>query len=162
MTLGALAAAIGLIIDDAIVVVEQIHRAHEEHPDAPTSTLLSTSIRYLFPAMIGSSASTIVIFFPFVLMSGVAGAYFKVMTDAMIITLVCSFLVTWLLLPVVYLLFSREKTGKMATAAPHDPPAARGWIRFFIRRAWLSILFVIGLVGLVFLRFSKIGNRFFA
>ena len=33
MTLGAIAAAIGLIIDDAIVVVEQIHRTHEEHPD---------------------------------------------------------------------------------------------------------------------------------
>ena len=32
MTLGAIAAAIGLIIDDAIVVVEQIHRTHEEHP----------------------------------------------------------------------------------------------------------------------------------
>ena len=37
MTLGALAAAIGLIIDDAIVVVEQIHRTHEEHPDEPTN-----------------------------------------------------------------------------------------------------------------------------
>ena len=33
MTLGAIAAAIGLIIDDAIVVVEQIHRTHEEHPE---------------------------------------------------------------------------------------------------------------------------------
>ncbi|HMF70650.1 MAG TPA: efflux RND transporter permease subunit, partial [Flavitalea sp.] len=33
MTLGAIAAAIGLIIDDSIVVVEQIHRTHEEHPD---------------------------------------------------------------------------------------------------------------------------------
>ena len=32
MTLGAIAAAIGLIIDDAIVVVEQIHRTHEEYP----------------------------------------------------------------------------------------------------------------------------------
>ncbi len=37
MTLGAVAAAIGLIIDDAIVVVEQIHRTHEEHPDEPTN-----------------------------------------------------------------------------------------------------------------------------
>ena len=36
MTLGAIAAAIGLIIDDAIVVVEQIHRTHEEHPDEPS------------------------------------------------------------------------------------------------------------------------------
>ena len=46
--------------------------------------------------MIGSSISTIVIFFPFILMSGVAGAYFKVLTNTMIITLVCSFFVTWI------------------------------------------------------------------
>ena len=38
-------------------------------------------------------------------MSGVAGAYFKVLTNTMIITLVCSFFVTWIGLPVIYLLF---------------------------------------------------------
>ncbi|MEJ2054395.1 MAG: hypothetical protein P8X42_10780 [Calditrichaceae bacterium] len=38
-----------------------------------------------------------------------AGAYFKVLTDTMIITLVCSFLVTWIGLPVIYILLSREK-----------------------------------------------------
>ena len=59
--------------------------------------------------MIGSSLSTIVIFLPFILMSGVAGAYFKVMTDTMIITLISSFFVTWIGLPVIYLLFSKEK-----------------------------------------------------
>jgi multidrug efflux pump subunit AcrB len=108
MTLGAIAAAIGLIIDDAIVVVEQIHRSHEEHPDEPT-TVLQKAIHYLLPAMIGSSLSTIVIFIPFEMMSGVAGAYFKVMTNTMIITLVCSFFVTWICLPVIYLLLTREK-----------------------------------------------------
>jgi multidrug efflux pump subunit AcrB len=41
--------------------------------------------------MVGSSLCTIVIFLPFALMSGVAGAYFKVLTDTMIITLICSF-----------------------------------------------------------------------
>jgi cobalt-zinc-cadmium resistance protein CzcA len=46
--------------------------------------------------MVASSLSTIVIFLPFVLLSGVAGAYFKVLTDTMIITLACSFLVTWI------------------------------------------------------------------
>jgi multidrug efflux pump subunit AcrB len=96
MTLGAIAAAIGLIIDDAIVVVEQIHRSHEEHPDEPSRSVVQKAIHYLLPAMIGSSISTIVIFIPFELMSGVAGAYFKVMTNTMIITLVCSFFVTWI------------------------------------------------------------------
>jgi multidrug efflux pump subunit AcrB len=108
MTLGAIAAAIGLIIDDAIVVVEQIHRTHEEHPEEPTITLLERAINYLFPAMVGSSISTIVIFIPFLLMTGVAGAYFKVMTDTMIITLVSSFFVTWIGLPVIYLLLTKN------------------------------------------------------
>ncbi len=108
MTIGAIAAAIGLIIDDAIIVVEQIHRTHEEHPDESSFDLVNEAIRYLFPAMVGSSLSTIVIFLPFILMSGVAGAYFKVMTDTMIITLVASFIVTWIGLPVVYILFSKE------------------------------------------------------
>ncbi len=112
MTLGAMAAAIGLIIDDAIVVVEQIHRTHEEHPEEPTVTLLQKAIHYLLPAMVGSSLSTIVIFFPFVLMSGVAGAYFNVLTNTMIITLVCSFFVTWIGLPVIYLLLSKENPGR--------------------------------------------------
>src|SRR4030095_9949886 len=65
MTLGAIAAAIGLIIDDAIVVVEQIHRTHEEHPDELSETVVLKAIHYLLPAMIGSSLSTIVIFIPF-------------------------------------------------------------------------------------------------
>ncbi|HXD77074.1 MAG TPA: efflux RND transporter permease subunit, partial [Puia sp.] len=121
MTLGAVAAAIGLIIDDAIVVVEQIHRTHEEHPDEPSTTLVQKAIHYLFPAMLGSSVSTIVIFIPFVLMSGVAGAYFKVMTNTMIITLVCSFFVTWIGLPVIYLLLSpvRRRDAKKRAEKPH-------------------------------------------
>jgi multidrug efflux pump subunit AcrB len=109
MTLGAVAAAIGLIIDDAIVVVEQIHRTHEEHPDEPFPTVVQKAIHYLLPAMIGSSLSTIVIFIPFEMMSGVAGAYFKVLTNTMIITLVCSFFVTWITLPVIYLLLTKNK-----------------------------------------------------
>jgi multidrug efflux pump subunit AcrB len=44
-------------------------------------------------------------FSSFALMSGVAGAYFKVLTDTMIITLICSFFVTWILLPVVYVAY---------------------------------------------------------
>ena len=66
MTLGAIAASIGLIIDDAIVVVEQIHRTHEEHPGRYLQQyLFKMPFIILFPAMVGSSISTIVIFIPF-------------------------------------------------------------------------------------------------
>lgn len=145
MTLGAIAAALGLIIDDAIVVVEQIHRTHEEHPDEPTTSLLQKAIGYLFPAMIGSSISTIVIFIPFVLMSGVAGSYFKVLTDTMIITLVCSFFVTWLLLPVVYLLFSKSGTNTII-AKKTTTVKTQNWVGYFIEKPIISIVFCILLI----------------
>ncbi len=151
MTLGAIAAALGLIIDDAIVVVEQIHRTHEEHPREHTLKLLQKAIDYLFPAMVGSSVSTIVIFIPFVLMSGVAGAYFKVLTNTMIITLVCSFFVTWIGLPVIYLLFTRLKhtnTLKEKKEEEHHVKKQK-WVSWFIMRPLVSLVIMAGLIVVI-------------
>lgn len=147
MTFGAIAAAIGLIIDDAIVVVEQIHRTHEEFPDRPSNQLVHQAVKYLMPSMVGSSISTIVIFVPFMLLGGVAGAYFNVLTNTMIITLVCSFFVTWIGLPVIYMWFSNirslfpEKRKKDIRITK-----TRNWVNFFIRTPVLSILFILCLL----------------
>lgn len=162
MTLGAIAAAVGLIIDDAIVVVEQIHRTHEEHPDKPTTELIPQAINYLFPAMVGSSLSTIVIFLPFQLMTGVAGAYFKVMTNTMIITLVCSFLVTWIGLPVIYLLLTNQRRERKAAErkqAGHDVKKQR-WVIWFITRPWISVLFIAGLIVSIILIVPRLETGF--
>jgi len=161
MTLGAIAAAIGLIIDDAIVVVEQIHRTHEEHPEEPTRTLLSKAIDYLFPAMLGSSISTIVIFVPFVLMTGVAGSYFQVMTNTMIITLVCSFFVTWIGLPVIYLLLTKDShnnaSGKQAVVHEVKP---QNWVRYFIQRPYISFVFMLILIASIAIVFPRLQTGF--
>ncbi|HEY4322929.1 MAG TPA: efflux RND transporter permease subunit [Mucilaginibacter sp.] len=148
MTLGAIAAALGLIIDDAIVVMEQIHRTHEEHPKEHPLKLIKTAIDYLFPAMVGSSVSTIVIFVPFMLMSGVAGAYFHVLTNTMIITLVCSFFVTWIGLPVVYLMLSRHKPNNAADTKREEEHHVKKqrWVRWFILRPYVSLSIIAGLV----------------
>jgi CzcA family heavy metal efflux pump len=148
MTLGAIAAAIGLIIDDAIVVVEQIHRTHEEHPGEPSTTIVKKAIHYLLPAMIGSSMSTIVIFIPFEMMSGVAGAYFKVMTNTMIIILVCSFFVTWIFLPIVYLLLTRRAKEDSAKKAGKPVEVKKQkWVSFFIHRPYISFV-IVGLLAI--------------
>ncbi len=162
MTLGAIAAALGLIIDDAIVVVEQIHRTHEEHPDEPTVALLQKAIHYLFPAMVGSSISTIVIFFPFVLMSGVAGSYFKVLTDTMIITLVCSFFVTWLLLPVVYLLLSKKEkvSSEKEETVEIQEVKTQKWVAYFIEKPIISVVFCIVLVLSIFIILPNLETGF--
>ncbi|KQK26197.1 acriflavine resistance protein B [Chryseobacterium aquaticum] len=158
MTLGAIAAAIGLIIDDAIVVVEQIHRTHEEHPEESSKTLVQKSINYLLKAMVGSSLSTIVIFLPFMLMSGVAGAYFKVMTDTMIITLICSFFATWILLPIVYLLLSSGK--KKEKNLQHHDVKERKWVGFFIRKPLFSYAFILILIVLTAIILPNISTGF--
>ena len=162
MTLGAMAAAIGLIIDDAIVVVEQIHRTHEEHPDQPSGILVQKAIHYLFPAMVGSSLSTIVIFVPFALMSGVAGAYFNVMTNTMIITLVCSFLVTWIGLPVIYLLFSRQlkaHSSRLVTLKPHNVKTQR-WVKFFITKPYISFIILIAFASCIYFILPRLETGF--
>lgn len=158
MTLGAIAAAIGLIIDDAIVVVEQIHRTHEEHPEESSKTLVQKAINYLLKAMVGSSLSTIVIFLQFMLMSGVAGAYFKVMTDTMIITLICSFFANWILLPIVYLLLSSGK--KKEKNLQHHDVKERKWVGFFIRKPLFSYAFILMLIVLTAIILPNISTGF--
>ncbi len=158
MTLGAIAAAIGLIIDDAIVVVEQIHRMHDDHPAESSPNLVQQSIHYLLPAMVSSSISTIVIFLPFAFMSGVAGAYFTVLSNTMIIALTCSFFVTWMGLPVVYLLFSKgQKKVKSLQPIPVKP---QQWVLFFGRYPLFSVALILSLAITVYILIPRLESGF--
>ncbi|MBK8493162.1 MAG: efflux RND transporter permease subunit [Saprospirales bacterium] len=157
MTLGAIAAAIGLMIDDAIVVVEQIHRIREEHPEVKAPEAVQKAMKLLLPVLVGSSLSTMVIFIPFSLMSGVAGAYFKVLAYTMILALGCSFLSAAIGLPVIYQLLSFRKSKK--TKEAHQVRERR-WVRFFIKKPWISFLFAAGLVAAIFWVFPRLQTGF--
>lgn len=118
MSLGAMAASVGLIIDDSIVIIEQIYREYEERPGIYRFTAVSRAVHDLFPAMVASSLATIVIHFPFRLMSGLAGSFFRELSDTMMLTMAASFLVTWLLLPVLHLVMGyKGKPGAVGMTA---------------------------------------------
>ncbi len=157
MTLGALAAATALVIDDSVVIVEQIHRTREENPDEDFKNVVPKAIKYLFPAMIGSSLSTIVIFLPFGIMSGVAGAYFNIMTQTMVITLVASFFITWIGIPVFYLVFfpKMQKKNHTATVIKKRP-----WVGFFIRRPAISVVLVLVSMATMYYIFPHLPSGF--
>ena len=181
MTLGAIAAAIGLMIDDAVVMVEQLHRVGEDHPDATPGEIVRRSVGHLLPALVGSSLSTIVIFLPFALLGGVAGAYFKVLATTMVVALLCSFFVAWLGLPVIYLLLSKKKgqpaapdtidaddaahrvgPDGAAAIAPkvdsnhHEIP----WVRSVIRHPAYSIVGIVVLIGSMVLIIPRLATGF--
>jgi multidrug efflux pump subunit AcrB len=86
--------------------------------------------------MVGSSLCTIVIFLPFALMSGVAGAYFKVLTDTMIITLICSFC-DLIFIPVVYLLLTKRKySSEVKLAKEQHKVKSQNWVAYFIENRY--------------------------
>jgi cobalt-zinc-cadmium resistance protein CzcA len=143
----------------AVIVTEQIHRVKEEFPGEDIKIVVSKAINYLFPAMVASSLSTIVIFIPFVLMTGVAGAYFKVLAFTMIITLTASFLVTWLVLPALFLLFPAKK--KKHLPEQHKVSTEKsGWILFFIKHVYLGLIFACACAVLIWLLPGKLPSGF--
>ena len=96
MTLAGFAAAIGLIVDDAIVVVENVHRQIERREQNPVEKGLGE----LATALLGSSLSTIVILLPFAVLGGVVGAFFKPLALTMALSLAVSFFLALVLVPV--------------------------------------------------------------
>jgi multidrug efflux pump subunit AcrB len=101
MTLGGIAAAIGLLIDDAIVMIEQIaRRAGAPGGEPPPARVLAAAREFLAP-LTGSSLATIVIFAPLVFLSGVTGAFFKFLAVTMASALVISYLLTLFIVPLL-------------------------------------------------------------
>ncbi len=99
MTLGGMAAAVGLIIDDVIVMIEHLIRRLKEQHHRPAS-VLETARAFTQP-LAGSSAATIIIFAPLAFLSGVTGAFFQALSLTMATSLVVSFFFAWLVVPLI-------------------------------------------------------------
>ena len=99
MSLGGLAVAIGLIIDDSVVVVENIarHLAGGETGDAA----IERASREISGAVIGSTLTTILVFVPLAFVQGVVGQFFQSLSMALAIALLVSMVVSLTLIPVL-------------------------------------------------------------
>ena len=160
MSLGAIAASIGLIIDDAIVIIEQIYRKHEDEPDKNRFDVVKEAIHDLFPAMVGSSLATIVIHFPFRLMTGLAGSFFRELSDTMQLTMVTSFLVTWLLLPVLHILIGFKAPKKSHKKTEDQSLKNLRWLTWFFNKPIFAIGLIIVLGVSAYFCFNKLQTGF--
>jgi multidrug efflux pump subunit AcrB len=118
MTLGGLAAAVGLVIDDAIVVLENIvmHRdAGEGRAQAIQSALREISV-----PLIGSTITPIVVFLPLVSITGVTGSFFRALAITMTVSLLCSLLLALAWTPTLSQYFVRRKAATKETARPES------------------------------------------
>jgi CzcA family heavy metal efflux pump len=152
MTLGGIAAAIGLVADDAIVVVENIARHAEERASADPAL---SGLAEVLPGLTGSSLSTIAIFVPFALLSGVAGAFFRPLALTMAIALGASYLLSALAVP---LAASRLRVGRRARPARRARPPRIA--RFFIAHPSLAWILTLALLAGGVVLYRAIGSDF--
>ncbi|MFZ1081358.1 MAG: efflux RND transporter permease subunit, partial [Candidatus Kryptoniota bacterium] len=164
MTLGGIAAAVGLIIDDTVVLVENIFR-HLRTEGKTVHEAVANSIKELLPAVIGSSLSSIVVFLPFAFLSGVTGAFFKPLAFTMATALFVSLIYSLTLVP---LLSEKFITARVAAIqiereqqSGHELKAFHSRaIRFLIKwkamaPVWMLVAFALGYVV-----FTQIGSGF--
>ena len=109
MSFGGLALGIGLIVDNAIVVLENIVRLREHGHAAEESALTGT--RQVAGAIVASTLTTIVIFIPVVFMQTVSGMLFRELALVVVFALLCSLLVALTLVPMLGSRFLRFRSG---------------------------------------------------
>jgi multidrug efflux pump subunit AcrB len=161
MTLGGMAAAVGLIIDDAIVMSEHIaRRLHAPHASctlpANGDRVVAAATEFTTP-LLGSSLSTIIIHIPPVFLIGVFGAFFAALSLAMASSLIISFFVALLLIPVLAARLLKvdriKKEGRFALAVD------RGYIRLMrgiLGTPWIALLIALPLLAAGYIAYTRV------
>lgn len=121
MTLGAMAIAIGLVIDDAVVVTENIVRHLRMHPDRKSA--VRAAVQELVWPVTTSTITTVVVFLPLRLLQGVVGQFFSALSITLTIAVLVSLVLALTIIPLLSEEFLRE-----ADAAAESSHAARGGI----------------------------------
>ncbi len=118
MTLGGLAAAVGLVIDNAIVVLENIVL----HRDAGQGRFqaIESALRELTVPLIGSTVTPIVVFLPLISMTGVTGSFFRALAITMSVALFTSLVLALSWTPILSQYFVRRKATVEVPAASSE------------------------------------------
>jgi CzcA family heavy metal efflux pump len=137
MTLGGLAAAIGLVIDDAIVVVENVvmHRDSGE----PRASAVHKALTEITTPLIGSTVTPVVVFLPLVAVSGVTGNFFRALAITMTAALLTSLLLALTWTPGLSLVLLRDHLGEKTNNARTAGRILSSILRFHHRVLDLSL-----------------------
>ncbi len=179
MTLGGLAAAVGLVIDDAIVVLENIVL----HRDAGQSRFqaIQSALRELTVPLIGSTITPIVVFLPLISITGVTGTFFRALAVTMTVSLFTSLLLalTWTPTLSQYLVRRRETAATVSESARPDVAALLAveeahlsgffgrivefyarTMRALLKRPWMLAVSSIVVIALSMVCYSFLGTEF--
>jgi CzcA family heavy metal efflux pump len=165
MTLGGMAAAVGLVVDDAVVMLEHLmRRLQEARREGGQGAVLPAAAEMARP-LIGSSSSTMVVFIPLAFLSGVAGGFFRALAITMTAALFMSLVFALFVAPLLASRWLKPEDVEAADRAGKFQARLtrryEGLARRTLARPALSVLIAAGvLVALGALAYSRLGAGF--
>lgn len=160
MSLGGLAIAIGLVIDDAVVVIENIYR-HLGLGESPADAA-EKGTRELLGPVIGSTATTVVVFSPLSLLSGVVGEFFSALCITLVVAVLLSLVFALTLIPLLSERFlSRERYR--GASSRFIEPVYRGYeraVRWSLGYRWLVAGLAVASVVLAAFLYTRLETGF--
>jgi CzcA family heavy metal efflux pump len=148
MTLGGIAAAIGLVIDDAIVVVEAIYA--KVAAGLPRLEAIHTAVGEIFRPLVGSTLTPVVVFIPLAFLDGITGVFFRALALTLVVSLLTSLLLAVTLTPSLAAWFIRDRGDPEHGQVPAPDEGGfilrriirlyEGILRIALRYRWLTLI----------------------
>ncbi|MCB1228950.1 MAG: efflux RND transporter permease subunit [Verrucomicrobiae bacterium] len=139
MTLGGIAAAIGLIIDDAIVVVEAIYTNIRR--GLPRIEAIQNAIGEIFRPLVGSTLTPVVVFLPLAFLDGITGVFFRALAFTMVVALLSSLVLAISLTPslAAWILRGADKDSSEKTET-RERDSGEGFVLRSLQRLYESAI----------------------
>ncbi len=147
MTLGGLALAVGILVDDATVTIENINR-HMEHGE-DILTAITTGAQEIMPPATVALFCICIAFVPLLALGGVAGYLFRPLAMAVVFAMIASYILTYTLVPTMAHFLLRNQHHHVAEGDPGEPRRLglfgrfqRGFEHYFegFRQGYLGLL----------------------
>jgi CzcA family heavy metal efflux pump len=169
MTLGGMAAAIGLVIDDAIVVVENIY-THMSRGQSRREAVQSAVSEITVP-IIGSTITPVVVFLPLTLLTGVTGVFFRSLALTMSVALLTSLVLALAFTPVLAERFVKAKQKERPAGEGEEEETGGRFLRAIIRRyesvlgialdhRWIVVVTILLVLTGSYLLYRTLGSEF--
>ncbi len=161
MTLGGLALGAGMLVDNAIVVIESIFRKQEEGVSLKEAIVEGTT--QVGSAIIASTLTTIVVFLPIVYLHGQSGELFKDQAWSVTFALLSSLFVAIVAIPVIYSKLFNKKAGDKSGVVAKSIKVDKGYNKMLSRvlsMRYIAIIITAVLVGSIYIVATNIGSEF--
>ncbi len=158
MSLGGLAAAIGLLVDHAVVVVENIER-YLERGYARTEAVVQATGEILTP-LISATLTSVVVFIPLVFLSGVPGIFFKALSITLALSVMVSMLLAMSLTPALAEVFVSTKKVKPGRVLPQIIALQQKALKFSFKKPLPVLLLCVLLVAVTVVSYLHLPSGF--